>query len=361
MWIVRLGLFLSLAWLTGCASALLRDVRLPQMNAEELARYYDYPHHSIQPTIVVKEKKPLWTVETVEFEMQLPPDLDTKDLDEIRRQVATTKDRSRAANMSLEYTVRTDYYRPRSPGKHPLVMMSPILGGNTVFVEDFARYFAGHGYCAAIVHRKRASVRPDQGLEHVERNLRKSVLRVRQALDWASQQPEVDPEKVASFGISYGAIVNTMVAGAEPRIKYHIFALGGGDLPSIIMSTTEPQIRRQVSKVARARGWNSDQLRSELEHTLKSDPLNSAPLLKKENVLMVVAQFDAVVGTRYENMLWEKLGRPKRIVVPLGHATTALALPFIKGQTLRFLDRKFDIPPREVPETSFEALSSKHY
>jgi dienelactone hydrolase len=331
------------------------------MNADELARYYDYPRGPIHATVNTKSEKGLWTRAIVEFEMELPPDLHGKEVDEARRQVAATKDPNRAKLMSLEYTVRFDYFRPKSEGKHPLIMMSPILGGNSLFVEEIAGYFAANGYCVALVHRKRSVLRNNEGLEQIERNLRKSVMRVRQALDWALQQPEVDPDKVASFGISYGAIVNTMVAGAEPRIKYHVFALGGGNLPGIIMSSAEPQIRRQVAKMARLNGWTSEQLRAELERTLKSDPLNSAPLLDRDNVLMVVAQYDSVVGTPYENLLWRKIGKPQRIVVPLGHYTTALALPFIKGQALRFLDKKCGIPPREVPGSNFQAHSSKRY
>jgi hypothetical protein len=76
---------------------------------------------------------------------------------------------------------------------------------------------------------------------------------------------------------------------------------------------------------------------------------------------MIVAQLDAVVRTRYENLLWRELGKPRRIVVPLGHAPTALAMPLIKGEALQFLDEKFGIPKREAVVANHEAYSSKRY
>lgn len=348
--------------LAGCATTRPASAyRRPQMSPEELARYYDYPHAPVSPTVRDKETKPRWTRQIIEFELAVPGDMDRTAIERARQRAATAGKR-RARDVSLEYMVRFDYYRPNSPGRHPLVVVSPILGGNTLFADDFCEYFASHGFCAVLVHRKRASVRPEEGLQKVEDDLRKSVLRIRQALDWALQQSEVDTNKVASFGISYGAIVNAMAAGAEPRISYHIFALGGGDLPKIIMNTTEPLIRGQVASVSRARGWTKEQLAAELERTLKSDPLNSAPLLKRENVLMVVAQFDAIVGTQYENLLWRRLGCPERIVVPLGHTTTVLALPFVKGEALQFLRVKFGWKPDPadlIPDYQF--YSSKRY
>jgi hypothetical protein len=358
--IMPISLLGLIGFFAGCSSTHL-NYRRPQMTADEIRRYYDYPHVPIQATIVGKEKTKQYTHQLVEFELQLPADMDRASIDEARRQVAATTDESRIRNYSLEYMVRFDYFRPNTAERHPLVMVSPILGGNTIFAEDFCRYFATHGFCAALVHRRRNNVKPEEGLEKVERELRKSVLRIRQALDWASEQPEVDSSRVGSFGISYGAIINTVAAGAEPRIKYHVLALGGGDLPNIIVSTTEPQIRRQVSKVARARGWNHDQLLAELQRVIKSDPLNSAPLLDPRNVLMVVAQFDVVVGTQYENLLWRRIGKPRRIVVPLGHATTALALPFVKGEALRFLQTKFGVQPVEGSQADFAIHSSKRF
>lgn len=321
------------------------------MTAAELQRYYDYPRGAVVPQVQRLASHRLWVQDRVEFALQLPPDLPP----------AGPPGRRGSRETSADSLVRLDYFRPRGPGPHPLVVLSPILGGSTIFVGDFARSFAAHGFCAVVVHRERNRLRPGEGLEQVEHHLRRSVLRVRQALDWALEQPEVDSQRVASFGISYGAIINTMVAGVEPRIRYHIFALAGGDLPSIILSTTEPHIRRQVTAVARARDWSAERLREELDRTLRSDPLNSAPLLEAERVLMVVAQFDSVVGTRYENLLWRRLGKPARIVVPLGHATTALALPFIKGEALVFLQRKCGMPVRELVPPNRQAHSSKRY
>lgn len=336
--------------------------RGPQMDAAEMRRYYDYPRKPIEAVARDTEARSRWTRQVIEFEVTWPADLNAAPVERARQIVAAKPGSRRARNASLEFMVRIDYFRPNSAGPHPLIVMSPLMGGNHVIVDDVARYFAGKGFCVALVHRKRNSVNEAEGLDQVERYLRLSVIRVRQALDWALQQPEVDATRVASFGISYGAIINAMAAGTEPRIHCHVFALSGGDLPGIIFNTAEPQIRRQVAKVARARGWSSQQLMEELQRALKSDPLNAAPLLDRKKVLLITAQFDSVVGAQFEKRFWQALGKPERIVVPLGHYTAALSLPFVKNEALRFLQKQFGIPMEELLDpTVFDAHRSKPY
>lgn len=331
------------------------------MAPDELVRYYDYPRESIHVVVRDLRGKPECTHKLVEFGLSLPPELNDEFTRQARREAAVESHSRRARDRSLEYTVRFDYYQPASTGKHPFVVLSTILGGNNAFVDDFARYFAAHGYCAAVVHRRAARLGPHDGLDRIEKSLRKEVIRVRQVIDWAETQPEVDASRIASLGISFGAIINTMVAGAEPRIRYHIFALGGANLPDILMSTAEPRLRYQLARVANARGWDHKRTHEELGRALKSDPLNSVPLLDRDHVLMIVAHLDTVVGTRYENLLWRELGKPRRIVVPLGHAPAALAMPLIKGKALRFLDEKFGMPQPEAVEVNHDAYGSKRY
>ena len=50
--------------------------------------------------------------------------------------------------------------------------------------------------------------------------------------------------------------------------------------------------------------------------------------------------FDDVVRPRYQQLLWEALGRPARMTVPLGHYTSALALgPILNAVSDFFVDR----------------------
>src|ERR1051325_1684405 len=121
--IMPISLLGLIGFFAGCSSTHL-NYRRPQMTADEIRRYYDYPHVPIQATIVGKEKTKQYTHQLVEFELQLPADMDRASIDEARRQVAATTDESRIRNYSLEYMVRFDYFRPNTAERHPLVMRS---------------------------------------------------------------------------------------------------------------------------------------------------------------------------------------------------------------------------------------------
>ena len=52
------------------------------------------------------------------------------------------------------------------------------------------------------------------------------------------------------------------------------------------------------------------------------------------------AQFDDVVRPEYQDLLWEGLGRPARLSVPLGHYTSALAMGPILTAVTGFFDQR---------------------
>jgi hypothetical protein len=64
--------------------------------------------------------------------------------------------------------------------------------------------------------------------------------------------------------------------------------------------------------------------------------LRLAPYVATERVLLVAATFDDVVRPRYQDLLWEALGRPGRMSVPLGHYSAALALDAVLDAIVAF-------------------------
>ncbi|MGH9499516.1 MAG: alpha/beta hydrolase family protein [Terriglobales bacterium] len=47
------------------------------------------------------------------------------------------------------------------------------------------------------------------------------------AIDYAATRPDLDPNKLAYYGYSWGAAMGGIVPAVEPRIKVCVFALGG--------------------------------------------------------------------------------------------------------------------------------------
>ena len=54
---------------------------------------------------------------------------------------------------------------------------------------------------------------------------------------------------------------------------------------------------------------------------------------------MVNAYFDTVVRREYANALWERSGQPHRVLLPTGHFTAFLYLPYARWLTYRHFRR----------------------
>lgn len=315
----------------------------PQKLSPELARYFSYPTWPVRPDVKILREKRKYVLKEVSFDLHLPEDLVERSVDGMRREVEEKRwvqDLKGALDLELEYTVKLDYYEAKGEGRKPIVLVSPILGGNMI-VDWFASFFASQGMHAAIVHRRKPRYDTDKPLNQVEQYLRKSVIRTRQALDWLAEQPEVDARKVGSFGISYGGIVNTLTAAVEPRIQCHIIAMAGGPLADVILDSKEKAIRKYVDTAARQAGYAPEELRRALREAIRSDTLVMAPTISPDRVLLVIAYFDQVVGRRYSKNLWQALGKPQVIYTPLGHYSTLLTIPYLKAKALQFYRPRF--------------------
>jgi hypothetical protein len=236
------------------------------------------------------------------------------------------------------------WFAPKLPGPRPLILISPIRGSDTIVVDDCARVFASSGYHAAIVKRAHSKFDPDGPLSQVEDTLHAAVIRHRQALDWLLEQPGVDPNRVASFGISYGAIIDAALAAVEPRVKVHVIDLAGGPLAGVMRSSDELGLRRSWNCIRRGHDLTNKQVYEDLQDVIRTDPVKLAPYVARDDVLMLIARFDHSVPTRYQLRLWHALGKPRADFVLLGHYTSILALPAHRLSIMKFFEEKFAEP-----------------
>lgn len=319
------------------------SIRPPQEVSQDMRAYFDYSRKDVAPQRKIIEEKKKYVLEEVTFDLNLPEELIETPVEEMRKEVAEkwkNNDVKGAKDLELEYSIKIDYYRSKKEGKKPLILVSPILGGNMI-VDWVSAYLASHGMDAAIVHRRKPRYDTTKDMNQVEGYMRKSVIRTRQALDWLIAQPGTDADHVGSFGISYGGIVNTIAAAVEPRIKCHIIAMAGGPMADLIVDSEEKAIKKYVQTAAEQAGYTPETLRAALKEGIKSDTLPMAAYVKTEDVLFVIASFDRVVGRKYSLNLWRALGRPEVIWTPLGHYSTILTLPYLRYKALKFYRKRF--------------------
>lgn len=309
--------------------------------------YFDYPAGSLEAKVVLEEKKEDYILRRVEFPLHLPEDLRVKNEEEYAQSVEKLyeTDKKTANDLKLRFMNRIDFYIPKKLNageKRPVILISPILGGNMV-VDHFARYYAGRGYPAAIVHRKRTFWEKEDGAGQVEDYLRTSVIRLRQAVDWLSEQPEVDPHRIGAFGISYGAILHSVLAAVEPRIRYHVLAMPAAPLADVIRDCPDKAITKLFRAAYEHHGWNREEVYERLKEAIRTDPLYLAPSVPREKIEVYIALFDRVVGVRRSFRLWKAMGKPALKILPFGHYGGILILPYLQTSSYHSFKKRFDL------------------
>jgi len=195
-----------------------------------------------------------------------------------------------------------------------------------------------------LAYRRKTSREPD--IKAIDPWVKQSVEDNRQALDWIQGRSELDSNRVALFGISMGSIKGVLLAGLDHRIKAAVLGLVGGDLPYILTHTTERNISRQRKELMRKQGMTLAQLQAELESVIRWDPMFVANQIHPRPVFLVLGAFDTIVPFKKGWELRRALGKPETLVLPTGHYTAALCIPYIKWQSLRFFRRHLEVDPQ---------------
>jgi len=227
------------------------------------------------------------------------------------------------------------------------VMVLPILGGDYPIERAVCEMLAEQGISSVLVHRP-VGLLDLQTYPSLEIMILSLTADRRKTLDVIAASGEVDTERMGSFGISMGAITGVPLIAVEPRLKYHVLGLAGGDIPSIIMESSEDAVEEFVDGAMNAFGISRAQLLERLRRGYCSDPAELAPYVDARNVRMFLARFDWVVPLQFGMVLHERMGRPQLDVLPVGHYTAGLFYFWLKDVTCEFFQEKFGVNGVEV-------------
>lgn len=280
------------------------------------------------------------------------PDSQSVAVQEVRREVHR-RYRAEAIELTIapgstngDYQLQFDFYHAnREPS--PAILLLPMAGGGYQIERKFAKYFVSHGFAVVIAHRRK--VPHEEKLEAIGPWLEQSVRDARYVLDWMETRPELDTNRIALFGISTGGIRGVMLTAVDARIKAAALGLTGGDLPYILTHSAEHNIARRRKAILRERNLTPAQLQIELRKIIPYDPNALAPYVDCRKVLLVLAACDSVVPFRTGWELRAKLGKPATLLLPTGHYTAALAIPWIERASLRFFRKQLSIAPFAGP------------
>lgn len=224
----------------------------------------------------------------------------------------------------------------------PLVLLVPILAGGKDLMESIAERMLDRGFDVAFCARVGAALCAPQRTRDLDDLFRRTVLHQRILLAWLRRQPTA-PSAICVLGVSMGGIVSTVVAALEPDLAGVAICLSGGDLARMVTVSSERRVENWVTFRHREDGVGDDHLHWELQQGLTHEPLAFAAAIPTEKVLFVGARFDSVVPPRHQNLLWEALGRPLRLDVPLGHYSSALAIGGILDACAAHFERRLSM------------------
>jgi pimeloyl-ACP methyl ester carboxylesterase len=233
-------------------------------------------------------------------------------------------------------------------GPPPLLLCVPILAGGKSLMWYLASALANRGYAVAWAGRSGRALRRGQRGRDLEVLFRRTLLHNRMVLSWARRQPTLDSQRQGVFGVSMGGMVGTVLLALEPEVDAGVLCLAGGDLAGIIQHSTEDRIVRWRQWRQQQDGLGPFQVAREIEQELLTEPLRFGPYVPSHKVFLVATRLDQVVPMHNQDLLWESLGRPERLVMPLSHYSAVLGLGRILDSADRFLAARLGTPAQHT-------------
>jgi len=178
-----------------------------------------------------------------------------------------------------------------------------------------------------------------------------SVTEVRQILDWAQANPEIDENRIALVGVSLGGFIGGIAMGLDPRLKTGVLALMGGNSEKLVHRSrgirlhhvprvTDAELTlmqaRYAAYLERVRTEGFEQVPPD-EPYYQTDPLTFAHLLKERNLMLVNARWDEIVPRGTTLDFWHAAGEPPIKWYTVNHAGFWLLAPWANHQMGSFL------------------------
>ena len=227
----------------------------------------------------------------------------------------------------------------------PVLLCLPILAGGERLMWHIADQMATRGFAVVWGKRVASAMQSHQKVDDLEELMRRSIIHNRAVLTWAKTQSWADPGPASIFGISTGGILGGILLALEPDLGGGVLILAGGDLPDLLMNSSESRIEKWRRKRSQTDDLNRPRLRELMCTKLLSDPARTGPYVPTDKVLLVSANLDTVVLPRNQDLLWEALGRPERLRMHLfSHYSSILGLPSVLSRADVFLKDRLAAP-----------------
>ncbi|MFC1911877.1 alpha/beta hydrolase family protein [Chloroflexota bacterium] len=263
-------------------------------------------------------------------------------------------------------TVHGEYFQPEGITNAPMVILLHGMGDELLVpCKSLAKTLVRKGFACfvlySVLHSRRTpeTVRkrlPTLTAEEWFETYQISVIDVRQIIDWAGSRSEIDREKIAVLGISFGGFISAITMGVDERIKAGIFLVTGGNSGKVGYKNRQRSMKKEYRLTEEEYHQNQkcyQQYLTEIAEKgfenvtppIKSflvDPMTYAAHLRERPMLMLNASWDEYVPREATLDLWEASGKPSITWFPATHTSFWLWYPLIRRKIARFLKSTFN-------------------
>jgi pimeloyl-ACP methyl ester carboxylesterase len=254
-------------------------------------------------------------------------------------------------------SAQAEYYQPVHVSRAPLVIIAHGMGDTSrIPASMLARSLSNHGWARLVpyltAHSSRTpqvnepkTLSPDDWFELY----RTSVIEIRQMLDWAEGRAEIDSQRIAIIGISFGGFVSAITMALDERLKTGILIVSGGHAlkinqlsatmrrhypgPPVDYERRENEYQAYLRDVAQQGVWRV----TPPWRNFLLDPLTFAPLLQRRPLLMINALWDSYVPREVVREMQQASKAESMMWLPAGHLTIWLYYPLIERRIRNFL------------------------
>ncbi|MBX3315941.1 MAG: alpha/beta hydrolase [Phycisphaeraceae bacterium] len=293
------------------------------------------------------------------------------------QRVDTPRARLAPETVSIERTWFSLYDPTKGPARGIAIVMPGLFGTPEAVFDQVVRHFQSRRWVVLrmMAQPSRYTERLTLSIDPVDTAAAASRLAstfdqraaecayaVEAALAWAeSSRPEIRNKPRVILGGSGGAMSLPPVVARRPG-SFHAAVLiaGGADFATIAATSNYEEWVDSV----RLRWGDRKGTPAEVEALSRAylaharlDAYHTAEALKGTPMLFVQASRDRAVPAQQQELLWERLGRPERRLLNVGHETLFVSLPLRMSGIMDWIDKALnsaergqDAEPHHPPE-----------
>lgn len=255
-----------------------------------------------------------------------------------------------------------EYYQPRRGTNWPLAILVHGWGDRSVIpcrllardlskrgIASFILYLVFHQRRMPDVIKERLpNLTPEEWFEGYQT----SVIDIRQIIDWADKNKDINKDHIGVIGISLGGIISAISMGVDKRIGAGVVIVAGGNYQSRAwLQRTEPDL--SDADYSQSQDHYNRYLHEVAEKGIEkvtppkksylTDPMTFAAYIRRRPLLMLNAMWDERIPKQGTIDFWEACGKPEIKWYPATHSYIWLLYPLLLGQIMNFLKSTFSI------------------